>query len=80
MVQRNDIITKINQRLRGQLSDAAMATWAFDLFYAIEQGEDEAAAADSDLIAEALDELMFADEEPFALDDADLRRLIARLE
>jgi hypothetical protein len=80
MVHRNDVMVKINERLRGQIGDAALATWAFDLFYAIEQGEEEVEAGDNDLIAEALDELMFADEKPFALDDADLRRLIARLE
>jgi hypothetical protein len=80
MIYRNDVITKINERLRGQIGDAALAAWAFDVFYAIDQGEDEVDADGGDAIADALDELMFADEKPFALDDADLRRLIARLE
>jgi hypothetical protein len=80
MVYRNDIIVKINARLQGQLSDAALAAWALDVFYAIDQGEDAVNADASDAIADALDELMFADEAPFALDDADLRRLIASLE
>ncbi|MBX0328545.1 hypothetical protein K2Z83_12740 [Oscillochloris sp. ZM17-4] len=79
MVHRNDIIVRINERLRGQISDAALAAWAFDLFYAIEQGDEEVAEADSDVVSDALDELMFADEEPFALGDADLHRLLARL-
>ncbi|NNJ10948.1 hypothetical protein EKD04_011455 [Chloroflexales bacterium ZM16-3] len=80
MIHRNDIIARINERLRGQLSDAALAAWAFDLFYDIEQGEEEVDAIHRDVIASALDELMFADEEPFTLGDADLHRLIARLE
>jgi hypothetical protein len=80
MVQRNDLIAKVNERLSGTLSDAALAAWAFDIFYAIEQEEEEVVAEDSEIVADILDELMFADEESFALDDADLRRLIARLE
>jgi hypothetical protein len=80
MVYRNDIIAKINERLRGQIGDAALAKWAFDIFYAIDQGEEHVDDDGSDAIADALDQLMFADEEPFALDDADLRRLIASLE
>jgi hypothetical protein len=80
MMHRNEIIARIHERLCGQLSDAALAKWAFDRFYAIEQGEETVDVSDGDLIAAVLDELMFADEKSFALDDADLRRLIARLE
>lgn len=80
MLNRNDLIVRITERLDGRLSDRALAAWAFDCFYAIEQGEEEAEAGANDLIAEVLDELMFADDESFALDDADLKRLIARLE
>jgi hypothetical protein len=80
MLYRNDVMAKINERISGTISDAALAAWAFDRFYAIDQGEDAVDADSSDAIADVLDELMFADEEPFALDDADLRRLIARLE
>lgn len=80
MVHRNDIIAKLNARLRGQLSHAALAAWAFDLFYAIDQGEEQIATEDSDVIADILDELIFTDEAPFALDEADLHRLIARIE
>lgn len=80
MVYRDDIIAKINARFSGQISPAALATWAFDIFYAIDQGEEVVDAEGSDAIADVLDELMFADEAPFALGDADLRRMIARLE
>ena len=80
MISRNDVIIKINERLRSQISDAAIAAWAFDLFYSIEQGEEEVDTESCDGITDALDELMFADEKPFALDDADLYRLITRLE
>lgn len=80
MIHHNDLIVRITERLDGRLSDAALAAWAFDRFYAIEQGEEEVEADASGAIAEILDELMFADDATFALDDADLRRLIARLE
>lgn len=75
---RSEIITKIDEQIAGRLSAAALANWAFDMFYAIEQGE--VTEADSDLVVDVLDELMFADEALFALGEADLRRLIARLE
>ncbi|NTV63363.1 MAG: hypothetical protein HGA65_07470 [Oscillochloris sp.] len=80
MIHRNDITAKIYERLSGQINDATLAAWAFDHFYAIEQAEEEVEANAQELVADALDELMFADEKPFALDDADLRRLIARLQ
>nr|WP_238530481.1 hypothetical protein [Oscillochloris trichoides] len=71
---------KIEAYLYGQLSVSALANWALDRFYAIEQGVENLNADASETIADVLDALMFADEQPFALDDADLRRLIARLE
>jgi hypothetical protein len=80
IVARTDLITKLEERLAGRSSAAALATWAFDLFYELEQGEAEAAPEDGDAIAAVLDELLFADDERFALEPEDLRRLIARLQ
>jgi hypothetical protein len=80
MIYRNDIITKINERLSGALSDAALAAWAFNLFYAIDQGQEMIGDGETAAVADALDALMFADDTSFALDEADLRRLIARIE
>lgn len=79
MVQRSDLITKIEDRLAGRLGAAALAAWAFELFYAIDQGQREVVAEDADVVADLLDELLFADDESFALDETDLQRLLARL-
>jgi hypothetical protein len=79
ILARNDIIVKLEECLAGQISAASLATWAFDLFYAIEQDEIAVDETDSDVIAEVLDDLMFADDPSFVLDEADLQRLIARL-
>ncbi|NTU83619.1 MAG: hypothetical protein HGA45_30325 [Chloroflexales bacterium] len=80
ILARSDVIVKLEDRLAGRISDASLATWAFDLFYAVEQDDLEVDGADSEAIAEVLDDLMFADDPSFALDEADLRRLIARLQ
>lgn len=79
MLTRTDLIVTIEQKLAGLLSSEAVAAWAFDRFYAAEQGEEEFAAEDSALIAEILDDLMFVDDEHFALAESELRALIARL-
>lgn len=79
MVQRSDLITKIEDRLAGRLGAAALAAWAFELFYAIDQGQREVLPEDADVVADLLDELLFADDESFALDETDLQRLLARL-
>lgn len=80
IVQRSDVIARLEERLDGRISAERLAMWAFDLFYAVEQGEQSVAESDADAIAEVLDDLMFADDPSFALDEADLRRLLARLQ
>lgn len=80
IVPRSDLIAKLEDHLAGRVSAADLAAWAFDLFYEIDQGEKEVDEADADAIAIVLDELMFADDESFALDEGDLRRLLDRLQ
>jgi hypothetical protein len=80
IVARTDLITKLEERLAGRVSAAALAHWAFDLFYELEQGGAEVAPEDADAIAVVLDELLFADDERFALEPDELQRLIARLQ
>jgi hypothetical protein len=80
IVQRSDVTAKLEDHLSGQISAGALAAWAFDLFYEIDQGQRSVAAEDVDAVATVLDELMFADDESFALDEADLRRLLERLQ
>ncbi len=80
MVSRSEIITKLEARLSGVLSDSALAAWAFDRFYAEELGEEEFAEEDAEVVRMVLDDLMFADDPAFALDEAALRDLLARLQ
>jgi hypothetical protein len=79
IVARSDVTAKIEDRLAGRVGDEALAAWAFDLFYELDQGQHAVADDDLDVIAAVLDELMFADDANFALDEADLRRLLGRL-
>jgi hypothetical protein len=77
---RNDIITQLERYQAGAQSAAALAAWAMDQFYAIDQGRLSVDLADAELIADLLDELMFADDERFALAATDVHRLIERLQ
>jgi hypothetical protein len=80
ILARSVVIARLEDRLAGRIDDRGIAAWAFDSYYALEQGELSIDPDDADLIADALDDLMFADDPSFALDEADLRRLIARLQ
>ena len=73
------VIEQITARLDGRLNDAALAAWAFDRFYAEELGTEEYEPGAGQLIADALDVLMFDDDPVFQLDEEELRALIAQL-
>lgn len=79
MITRAELIDHVEACLAGTLATKALAAWAFDRFYALELGEESVAEADADLMNEALDDLIFADEQDFALSEEDLRRLLTRL-
>jgi hypothetical protein len=78
-ITRAAVIAQVEQRLSGQLSDAALAAWAFDRFYAAELGQEQYEAGAEAAIDDALDTLMFDDDPSFRLDEEELRNLIARL-
>ena len=80
IVQRSDVIVKVEARRSGTLGADALAAWAFDLFYELDQGRSGVAPEDADAVADVLDELMFADDKSFALDEAALQRLLVRLQ
>ncbi len=80
ILMRNEVIAQLEQHLAGALSAAQLAGWAFDRFYALEQGDESVESTDADVIAATFDELMFADAAPFALTAGDVQRLIARLQ
>lgn len=74
------VAEQIEARSAGQLTNAALAAWAFDRFYAEELGNEAYEPGAEDLIAEVLDALMFGDDPGFQLDEGDLRALIAQLD
>lgn len=80
LITRAALLAQIKAHLTGALGDKALARWAFDRFYAEEVGEEEYDPADAPLLAEALDQLMFADDPHFRLSEEELRALAARLQ
>ena len=80
ILSRSAVIARLEDRLVGRIDDRELAAWAFDSYYALEQGTLTVDPGEVEPIADVLDDLMFADDPSFALDEADLRRLIARLQ
>jgi hypothetical protein len=78
-VTRRIVAEQISARLGGRLSDAALASWAFERFYAVELGEATLEPGAEQLIADVLDELMFGDDPDFRLGEAELGALLERL-
>ena len=76
---RADIREQIHARLEGKISEAALAKWAFDRFYAEEIGDEHFEAGAEPVIADALDALMFGDDPDFRLDEAQFHALLAQL-
>jgi hypothetical protein len=76
---RATIVKRIGARLSGQLTDTALAAWAFDRFYAEELGSEAYEAGAEAAITDVLDALMFVDDPGFRLDEEELRALIAQL-
>ena len=76
---RASIAARIEARLSGQITDAALAAWAFDRFYAEELGSEAYEIGAEATIADVLDALMFADDPGFRLDEEELRGLVAQL-
>lgn len=79
IVERATLIAMLEAYLAGQISAGELARRAFDMFYDLDQGALAIYEEDIDAVAEVLDELIFADDTRFALGEADVRRLIARL-
>ncbi len=75
----DDLVAAIAEHLAGRISRSQLATWAFDRFYELEQGELIVPLDEEAIIRDALDELMFADDEPFVLSEIELRQLMDRL-
>lgn len=80
ITSRAAVIAQIEQRLDGKRNDSALASWAFDRFYAEELGEERYETGAEAVIVAALDALMFNDDPGFTLHAEDLRALVARLQ
>lgn len=80
VLRREEVAAKVRERLAGRLDAKALAAWAYARFYE-EEMEQLSLEPDADaLLREVLDELMFADDETFALDDEALRAMLTRLQ
>jgi hypothetical protein len=77
---REEVAAKLRERLAGRLDAKALAAWAYARFYEEEMEQLSLEPGADDLLREVLDELMFADDETFALDDDALRALLTRLQ
>ncbi|MEF3274025.1 MAG: hypothetical protein K6356_06415 [Chloroflexus sp.] len=75
----DDVVSVIAEHLAGRISRAQLAAWAFDQFYRLEQGEISVPLEEEAIIRDALDDLMFANDEPFLLSESELRQLMDRL-
>jgi len=79
IVTRAAVAHQIAARLAGTLSDAALAAWAFDQFYAEELGSAAYEPGAEGVLADVLDALMFDDDPSFRLGETELRDLVAQL-
>lgn len=70
---------QIDLFVAGRLTAGQLATWAFDHFYQVAEGELSYEAGHEDLIEDVLDELMWGDSPPFVLDLPQARDLRERL-
>jgi hypothetical protein len=79
ILTREELRKAIERFLSGELGAPALAAWAFDQFYAAEEDVLVYEPGSEEIIEEVLDELMWADSAPFALEAAAARRLQERL-
>jgi hypothetical protein len=80
IIRRADVIAHIEARLAGRITDAALASWSFDRFYAEELGEETYEDGVEAVLADVLDVLMFGDDPGFRLDADELHALVTRLQ
>ena len=80
VLSRRDVIEQLQATTQGQLDALRQAQWAFDQFYAEQEGRLEFEPSYRRAISMVLDDLMFGDEHPFRLTKADLQHLIQQLE
>jgi hypothetical protein len=80
VLTRQDIIAQLRGTKKGALTAQQLADWAFDQFYAEEEGAVQFEPGYRKVIAVVLDDLMFADTETFNLTADDVERMVQQLE
>ncbi len=79
VLARAELREQIDRFLRREIEARTLSGWAFDRFYAAEEGQILFEEGAAEQIGEVLDELMFSDSPPFELDDEHARALQQRL-
>ena len=79
VLSRRDVIEQLQAATQGQLDALRLAQWAFDQFYAEEEGTVEFEPGYRRAIGAVLDDLMFGDQPGFYLSTAELNHMIQHL-
>lgn len=79
VLDRAMVIAALQSYAAGQQSAATLAAWAFDQFYAEEEGTLSYELGYRQVLAEVLDDMMFSDDADFALSPTDVERLLDTL-
>jgi hypothetical protein len=76
---RHHVIEQLRSAIDGTIEVRALSDWAFDQFYAEEEGTIEFEPGYRRVIGAVLDDLMFGDEARFYLTPAELNHMIQHL-
>lgn len=80
ILTRQQLIDQLHATTAGTQDAQQLARWAFDQFYAEEEGAIEYEAGFRRVISAVLDDLMFGDAPGFSLTASDARRMIEELQ
>lgn len=80
ILTRQALIDQLHATHTGAQDAQQLASWAFDQFYAEEEGAIEYEAGFRRVISSVLDDLMFGDAPGFSLSSSDTRRMIEELQ
>jgi hypothetical protein len=73
---RQQLIEQLQAAADGKIDPHALSSWAFDHFYAEEEGTVEFEPGYRRVIAAVLDDLIFGDQPGFYLTDVELKQMI----
>lgn len=79
LLTRQDVIVQLEALEQGTIAAQAVAAWAFDQFYAAEEGKIAFEPGYRRAIGAVLDDLMFGDQPDLIVSAADARQMIEHL-